>query len=447
LGLHYLLADSKNKKNIFITLTEDKDKLYNDAVERGFDLKKINFLDLSPSANSVEKNENYNVFPPSEVDQQPIIEKIVKKLKERKIDRIYFDGLTQLRYLSNDTFQFRKQILSLIQFATDQRATLIISSEASKNKPDDDLQFMCDGVINLSYDNNRRYIRVSKYRGSNFLSGKHSMKIKKDGIKIYPKLKLTKNRDNYNNKTFSSGISEIDKLLYGGIDHGSTTVITGASGVGKTTLGIQFIKEAASRGENSVVYTFEEDDMALLNRLEKINISIRKIVNQKNLLLERVDPLEYTSDEFAHKVKKEIKEYDAKFVMIDSISGYKLSFDGRENSQDEMVRNLHSLTNYLNNQGVTVIIINEMGNITGDFKVTELGMSYMADNIIFLRYLEIYGEIRKAIGVLKMRASGFENKMRDFKITRNGIKVGNPLTQLRGILTGSPESAKSSQKK
>ena len=133
--------------------------------------------------------------------------------------------------------------------------------------------------------------------------------------------------------------------------------------------------------------------------------------------------------------------------MIDSISGYKLSFDGRENSQDEMVRNLHSLTNYLNNQGVTVIIINEMGNITGDFKVTELGMSYMADNIIFLRYLEIYGEIRKAIGVLKMRASGFENKMRDFKITRNGIKVGNPLTQLRGILTGSPESAKSSQKK
>ncbi len=445
LGFHYLIEGAeKNEKSIFITLTESKDKMREDAQNRGFDLNNIEFVDLSPSSKFIEENKNYDVFPSNEVDQKPLIDEIIKRIKNNKPNRVFFDGLTQLRYLSSDSFQFRKQILSLVQFAVEQNITLLISSEASINSPDDDLQFMCDGVINLENDENRRVINISKFRGSGFLSGRHSMKIKKDGIKVYPKLRLQKRKKDYKTETISAGVPEIDELLHGGLERGTTTVLSGASGVGKTTLGLQFMKEASGRGERSVIYAFEEGVETILNRSEAINIPIKEMVKRNTLAIEKIDPLEYTPDEFTHKVKREVEENNIKIVMIDSVSGYKLAFERLADGNNEMVRNLHALTEYLTGMGVTVLLINEIQNITGDFKVTELGISYMADNIIFLRYLEMNSELRKAIGVLKKRLSDFENKMRQFKITKYGIKVGSPLTQLRGILTGNPEFIDSS---
>lgn len=440
LGFHYLISGVKsNEKSIFITLTESKNKLKEDAKNRGFNLKNIKFVDLSPSSKFIEENRDYNVFPSNEVEQKPLINEIIKKIKENRPNRVFFDGLTQLRYLSSDSFQFRKQILSLVQFAVNQNITLLISSEASKNSPDDDLQFMCDGVINLEYTNNKRIFYVSKFRGSNFQNGTHSMKIKQEGIKVYPKLKTQKQKIEYEHESISAGVPEIDELLHGGLERGTTTVLSGPSGVGKTTLGIQFMKEASGRGERSVIYAFEEGTETILKRTESINIPVRKMVEKETLSIVKVDPLEYTPDEFTHKVKEEVEDHKTKIVMIDSVSGYKLAFENIANDNAEMVRNLHALTDYLTSKGVTVLLINEIENITGDFKVTELGISYMADNIIFLRYLEMEGELKKSIGVLKKRLSDFENKMRQFKITQYGIKVGEPLTQLRGILTGNPE--------
>ncbi len=440
LGFHYLISGVENdEKSVVITLTENHKKMREDADNRGFDLSNIVFVDLSPSSKIIEESSGYNIFPSSEVDQKPLIAEIIKKIKENKPDRVFFDGLNQLRYLSSDSFQFRQQILSLIQFAVDQEITLLLSSEASENRPDDDLQFMCDGVINFIYSNDRRLISISKFRGSGFIKGNHSMKIREEGIKVYPKLRPQKQKVDYRIETISSGISEIDELLHGGLERGTTTVISGASGVGKTTLGIQFMRAASSRGESSVIYTFEEGKETILKRLEAINIPIREMMHKGNLLVEKVDPLEYTPDEFTYKVKQEVKENNTKIVMIDSISGYKLAFENLAINNNEMVRNLHALTEYLSNMGITVLLVNEIEAITGDFKVTELGISYMADNIIFLRYLEMQGELRKAIGVLKKRLSDFENKMRQFKITKEGIKVGEPLIHLRGILTGNPE--------
>ena len=207
------------------------------------------------------------------------------------------------------------------------------------------------------------------------------------------------------------------------------------------------MKEASGRGERSVIYTFEESPEILLKRSESINIPIKKMVQKDRLLIEKVDPLEYTPDEFTHKVKTEVEENNTKIVMIDSVSGYKLAFENLANDNNEIVRNLHALTDYLTEMGITVLLINEIQNITGDFKVTELGISYMADNIIFLRYLEMEGVLNKAIGVLKKRLSDFENKMRQFQITKYGIKVGKPLTQLRGILTGNPEFTKKRERR
>ncbi len=439
LGFHYLISGVKNNdKSILITLTESQYKMKEDAENRGFAISNINFVDLSPSSNFIEESRDYDIFPVREVEQKPLIDQIINKIKEYKPDRVFFDGVTQLRYLSNDSFQFRRQILSLIQFAVDQKITLLLSSEVSKNNPDDDLQYMSDGVINFEYNNNRRIITISKFRGSDFLKGNHSMKIKENGINVYPKLVPKDQKFDYKDEAISSGILEIDDLLHGGIERGTTTVLSGPSGVGKTTLGIQFTKEASSRGERSVVYTFEESRETIIKRLDSIDIPVRKMVEKGTLCIEKVDPLEYTPHEFTHKIKQEVEENNTKIVMIDSVSGYKLAFEN-SNKNNEMVRNLHSLTEYLSNLGITVILVNEIANITGEFRVTELGISYMADNIVFLRYLEMQGELRKAIGVLKKRLSDFENSMREFKITSNGIKVGEPLIQLRGILTGNPE--------
>jgi circadian clock protein KaiC len=204
--------------------------------------------------------------------------------------------------------------------------------------------------------------------------------------------------------------------------------------VGKTTLGLQFMKEAAGRGERSVIYTFEEWDETLLSRSEAINIPVRAMVERGTLAVVPIEPLHYSPDEFARLVRRDIEANGAAIVMIDSISGYKLTVRGQD-----LVAHLHALSKYLQNMGVAVILISEVEYITGEFRATDVGVSYMADNIVFLRYLEIQGEMHRAIGVLKKRLTSFERTLREYEITRYGIKVGKPLTDLRGILSGTPE--------
>ena len=235
-------------------------------------------------------------------------------------------------------------------------------------------------------------------------------------------------------EAISSGIPEVDELLHGGIERGTVTVISGPSGVGKSTLGMQFMKEAAGRGERSVIYAFEEGIETLLSRCQAVNIPAHTMIERGTLSVVSVEPLKYTPNHFSNLVRQEVEENNAKIVMIDSTSGYKLSMQG-----EDLIRQLHSLCQYLKNMGVTVILVNETHNITGEFSLTEVGISYLADNLIFLRYLELNGELRKAIGVLKKRVSDFERTLREFKITKYGIKVGEPLTQLRGILSGIPQ--------
>ena len=253
-------------------------------------------------------------------------------------------------------------------------------------------------------------------------------------MEVFPDLVPAIHQRNFKSEVISSGIPEIDELLYGGIERGTTTIISGPSGVGKSTFGIQFMKEAAGRGERSVIYAFEEGIETILERCEAINIPAHVMIDRGTLSVISVEPLQYTPNQFVHLVRNEVEQNNARIVMIDSTSGYKLSMQGKD-----LVRQLHSLCQYLKNMGVTVILINETHTITGnEFRVTEVGLSYLADNLIFLRYLELDGELRKAIGVLKKRISDFERTLREFTITKYGIKVGEPLTKLRGILSGVP---------
>jgi circadian clock protein KaiC len=340
--------------------------------------------------------------------------------------------MTQFRYLATDAFQFRKQVLSFLRFLIEQGATVLFTSEGSVSVPDDDLQFMGDGVIHLDLRSEGRTLSVSKFRGSDFRGGDHTMRLTDRGMLVFPRLSPEMHARPFVKEKIASGVPELDELLHGGLERGTISLLTGPTGVGKTTLGLQFMKEAAGRGERSVVYTFEELQETLLQRCEALNIPVRAMLQRGTLSVVQIEPLHLTPDEFARLVRAEVEQQHASIIMIDSIAGYRVSLGG-----DEISTHLHALCKYLQNMGVAVLLVNEMESIVGEFQVSDIAISYLADNIVFLRYLELRGEIRRVIGVLKKRLSSFERSLREIEMSPYGIKVGRPLTNLQGILTGS----------
>ncbi len=439
LGLHFLATGVANgEKTLWITLGEPVEQIRMNAANLGFEPDSIAFLDLSPTSEFFTQVQTYDIFTAAEVEREPTTQKIIQQVETLKPQRIFLDAMTQLRYLSTDAFGFRKQVLSFLRFLVEQGASVLFSAEASAEAPDDDLQFMSDGVIHFTFSSMERTVSVSKFRGSDFRSGEHTLRITGTGLEVFPRLMPEAYGQEFAKDTISSGIPELDELLHGGFERGTITIISGPSGVGKSTLGLQFMKEAAGRGERSVVYSFEEWQETLLNRCESVNIPVHAMIKQGTLSVVQIEPLHYTPSEFANLVRHEVEQKNTRIVMLDSISGYSLSLRG-----DNLVAHIHALCKYLQNMGVAVILINEVKAITGDFRATEVGISYLGDNIIFLRYLEMQGEIRKVIGVLKKRMSDFEKTLREYEITRYGIRVGKPLTNLRGILTGNPEFLKS----
>lgn len=439
LGLHFLATGVANgEKTLYITLGETAEQIRTNAAAQGLDAKNINFLDLSPTSEFFTEIQTYDIFSPAEVEREPTTQKIIDKVTTLKPQRVFLDAITQFRYLCTDAFAFRKQVLSFVRFLVEQKTTVVLTSECSEASPDDDLQFMSDGIINLKNSVKGRTIAISKFRGSGYRSGYHSIRLTSSGMEVFPRLQPETHKKAFLPESISSGIPELDELLHGGLERGTVTIISGPSGVGKTTLGIQFMKEAAGRGERSVVYSFEEEIEVIVRRCQNINIPANKMAEKGILSLIKIEPLQFTADEFAYMVRQEVEQKKPQIVMIDSVSGYRLSLPG-----EDLVSHLHALCKYLANMGVTVILINQTEAIGGQFVATENGISYLADNFIFMRFMERYVnsnlELRKAIGVLKKRLTDFEKTLREFQITRYGIKVGEPMSGLKGIFSELPK--------
>jgi circadian clock protein KaiC len=254
-------------------------------------------------------------------------------------------------------------------------------------------------------------------------------------MQVHPRLQPENNTSTEVGEMLSSGIPELDELLGGGISEGTITIISGPSGVGKTTLGLQFMKEAAGRGKRSILYSFEEESGTMMERSSSINIPVREMVERGTLQVQQFRPWSFDEGQFVDQIRKDI-EGGAEIVMLDSISSYEACGDSAR-----MRAQLLRVCKHLIEQGVTVLLVNELRDITGTFRATEGKISHLADNLVFLRYLEIEGELRKAIGVLEKRAGNFEKSLREFQISEHGLRVGEPLVALRGVLTGNPEWA------
>jgi len=437
LAFHFLAAGAAaGETPLFVNLEENLADLKTNAALLGFDTDAIEFLDLSPSADVFTDDESYEVFTPAEVEGEPLTEEIVAAVRDVSPDRVVVDPITQLRYLTGGDYQFRKTVIGFMRFLKSEGATVLFTTQETDERSIEGLQFISDGTIELSTTGGDRRVAVPKFRGSDVQSGSHAFRITDDGMRVFPELEPGRTAPATDLETISAGVPEIDELLSGGLERGTTTVISGPTGVGKTTLGTQFMKAAAGRGERSVIYLFEESEATFRSRSEAINIPVGDMIDRGTLRIEEVEALEQSPQEFAQRVRAEVEDNGAGIVMVDGIAGYRLTLRGADG---DVTRRLHGLVRYLRNAGVTTLLRDETKYVIGGFNATDTEISYLADNLLFLRYLELGGELRKAIGVLKKRTSDFERTLRRYEITRYGISVGEPFTNLRGVLNGMPE--------
>jgi len=433
LAFHFL--DAADGTALFVNLEEDIEELQADVAALGFDTDAIELLDLSPGAEVFTDDRSYEMFEAADVEQGPLTDAITERVEAIEPDRVVVDPLTQLRYIIGDDYQFRKQVVGFTRYLKSRGATVVFTAQDTGRTPSEDLQFISDGYLSLQVEGDQRRVEVPKFRGSGIKSGDHAFRITGDGIDVYPALSPDDYARSVPTETLPSGIEEVDELLHGGVDRGSVIILSGPAGVGKTTLGTQFASEAAARGERSVVYLFEEAQETFTRRAESIGIPVERMVEDGQLHIEEVEGLDLSPQEFAARVRKEVEEHEAQLVMVDGLAGYRITLE----SDDEVLHHVHALGRYLKNMSVTTLFIEQTSEFLGAFRATEHNVSYTADTIVVLRHLELGGELRKAVGVLKTRTSDYERSLREYAITGDGIQVGEPLTGLRGVLSGTPE--------
>jgi circadian clock protein KaiC len=435
LGLHFLTAGEGSA--LYVNLEEPAEEIARNAAAVGIDTDDVTFLDLSPGAEVFVDRQEYDVFTPDDVEGSSLRSAIVEAVRDVEPTRMFIDPMSELQHLAPDTYQLRQQVSSLLRFLREQRVTLLFTTQSTSDVPDDDLQYLSDGTLELIQGDEGRRLRVTKFRGSQTEGGAHSVRITGAGMTVYPVLVPDDHVVDFPDETISTGIPELNQLLGGGLTRGTVTIINGPSGVGKTTLGAQVMKEAAGRGERSVIYMFEETTRTFVTRCTAVDIPVDTMVDRGTLRIEEVQPLTQSPAEFASMVRADVEERGARVVLVDGIDGYRLSV--RSEDDDSLHREIGALCRYLRSRGVTTLLVDSSETVTGDFRATHGGVSYIADNILFLRYLEVHGELRKAIGVLKKRTSDYERALREFRITEYGLSVGAPLRSLRGILGGTPE--------
>ncbi|RQG91222.1 recombinase RecA [Natrarchaeobius halalkaliphilus] len=436
LGMEFLRTGLEADETVlFVHGEESQPEILANASSFGIDLSDAEFLDLGPDSDFFDDDHSYDLVDSRDVESEQFIADIRASIEEINPDRVLLDPISQLQYIEPSEYQFRKRLISFMRFLKGRGTTVIATKTPEGSRGDNEVRSLSDGIVELERGDGGRRIAVPKHRGIGQRDGTHGLEIRGDGFEVYPSLLPEGHHDEFGPELISSGIEELDALFGGGLERGTATFISGPTGVGKTTTGIQLLSEAARTGDTPVAYLFEESPKTFIHRSESIGIPVTQLQADGLLSVEPVEPLELSAEEFAQRVKRRIETTETKTVMIDGVDGYKISIQGDES---ELGRKLHGLIRYLKSMDVAVILLDATDQVTGMPSATSANISYIADNIVFLNYIETDGELRKGIGVLKKRAGTFEKTVREFAITSDGITVGKPLTDVVGILEGTP---------
>lgn len=428
------------EKSLYVTLSETEQELQAIAESHEWDLGPLVLFEVVPVEASVQPGEEYTIFHSDEVEMAQTIKLILDRIDQVQATRVVIDSLAELRLLSRDPVRYRRQILALKQYFTRRQITVLLLDDRVAQSADRQMHSLVHGVITLErlpreYGGNRRRLEIVKLRGSRYIDGFHDYSIHKGGMIVFPRLVAARQTRGYKQEVVSSDMEGLDDLLGGGLDRGSSTLILGPSGCGKTTLALKYAVAAIKRAEAVSVFLFDEGLQTLLSRADALEMDLSAQLAAKRITINQVNPAELSPGEFAFRVRQSVERDNSQIVIIDSLNGYRASMP----QEEFLTLQMHELLTYLDQQGVVTILILSQQGILGQM-VNEVDLSYLADNIVLLRFFEAAGRVRRAISVVKKRSSKHEQTIREFSIgIPDGVQIGQPLTEFQGVLSGLPQ--------
>ncbi len=439
LGLQFLRAGAAlGETCLYITLSESKRELLTVASRHGWSLEGIDIFELVPPELNLDPKQQQSLVYASDLELGETVRMALAEIERVKPSRVVFDSLSEIRLLSQGSLRYRRQVLALKSYFLLNNATVLMLDDLTSEQDDLNLHSISHAVIRLEqvipvYGSERRRLNVTKMRGAAFRGGYHDMVIQRGGVRVFPRLVAADHHASFAFETIPSGIGELDAILGGGLSRGTSTLVVGPSGAGKSTLALGYLWAALERDEPALMISFDETVGILLQRAKGVGFDLAPHVEAGRLRIQQIDPADISPGEFAGRVRDAVEEGGAKLVLIDSLTGYLNAMP----EQPFNVLQMHELLTYLNQQGVVTILILAQHGMVGHM-ISPIDLTYLSDAVVLLRFFEAGGRIRRALSVVKRRTGSHEDTIREFRIDSQGLRVGPPLEQFRGVLTGVP---------
>ncbi len=439
IALQFLIdGASRGEACLYVTLSETESELRASAASHGWALDGVDVFELLPPENLLDEAQQQSLLYSSDLELGETTRHIFEAVEQVRPDRIVLDSLSEIRLLAQNSLRYRRQILSLKHYFAKLGATVLLLDDLTAELNDKTVHSVAHGVLRLEeivpdYGADRRRLRVGKYRGRRFRGGFHDFTITTGGVRAFPRLVSAEHRRNFVRDTVGTMSAELDALLGGGIERGSSVLILGPAGTGKSLLALTFIQSAIGRGESAAMFVFDEELGLLFDRARGLGVDLQAMIDTGRLLVEQVDAAELTPGELAQRVRHSVERHGARTVVVDSLNGYQAAMPG----ENALILHMHELLQYLNRQGATTFLTVAQHGLVGDMKAP-VDVTYLADTVVLLRYFEMTGHVRRAISIVKKRTSAHESTIREYTISDRGITLGAPLTNLQGVLRGVP---------
>jgi circadian clock protein KaiC len=440
LALQFLLEGIHvGEKCLYITLSETKEELSAGAASHGWSLDGIEIVELIAEESDLDGESQVTMYHPSEVELTETTRRVLDAVEKTNASRVVFDSLSELRLLAQNSLRYRRQILALKQFFVGRKCTVLLLDDRTSEGSDLQLQSIAHGVVSLDqlapvYGAERRRLRVMKLRGSRFRGGYHDFTIREGGIVVFPRLVASEHSEPFDRERIKSGVTALDALLGGGPDRGTSTLLMGPAGSGKSTIAVQYAVSAADRGDHAAIFAFDESLATLKARTEALGVRFTEGLEAGQVKVQQVDPAELSPGEFVGLVRESVEKNNARVVVIDSLNGYMNAMP----EEQFLTAQFHELLTYLGRQGVTTLMVVAQHGMVGAQMQSPIDTSYLADSVVLLRYFEYAGKVKKAISVVKKRSGAHEETIRELRFDRQGIHLSEPLSKFRGILSGIP---------
>jgi circadian clock protein KaiC len=429
---------ARGERALYITLSETEAEFREGAASHGWDLNNIDIFELIPPENLLDEDQQQSLLYSSDLELGETTRRIFEAFEQVKPDRVVLDSLSEILLLAQSPLRFRRQTLALKHYFSRNGATVLMLDDLTTSSNDRTMHSIAHGVIHLEetapdYGSERRRLRVIKYRGQHYRGGYHDFLIEGGGTRVFPRLVSAEHKSDFDRTPVVARPEELNALLGGGLDRGSSTLVLGPAGTGKSLLTLIFVVSAIERGENAAVFIFDEELGLLFNRARGLGIDLQAMVHSKKLVIEQIDAAELTPGEFSERVRRCVELHEARTVVIDSLNGYQAAMPGEQ----ALILHMHELLQYLNRQGASTFLTVAQHGLVGDMKAP-VDVTYLADTVILLRYFEAAGRVRRAMSVIKKRTGAHEDTIREYMIDSRGITVGQPLREFQGVLRGVP---------